>query len=262
MVDSRMHFTFSDTIAGSVVAFQADEDTFTLKTIDGREFEVKLTSQTFAEVTAEPRARPTSTQRRRCGTCSIRGRMLFAYGIFYPEGGGVTFEAKHIVFVGRTAHDFVFERPDWWIRQVREIADFFLRGQFPDGNIDYAEYRTRPARGGEAAGDAPGDGHDLAARLRLRDRVPADRRGSLPRGGRGGDGLPARAHAHRRRRRRHRLLGARHRHLGREGEEDPRLRVRRRLRRDPGVRADLRARRPDADLPHHRATRGSSTTSR
>src|SRR6516164_7221923 len=94
MVDSRMHFTFSDTIAGSVVAFQADEDAFTLKTIDGREFEVKLTSQTFAEVTrnlGEAYIDATSQMRDMLD----RGRMLFAYGIFYPENGGVTFEAKH-----------------------------------------------------------------------------------------------------------------------------------------------------------------------
>ena len=148
MVDSRMHFTFSDTIAGSVVAFQADEDAFTLKTIDGREFEVKLTSQTFAEVTrnlGEAYIDATSQMRDMLD----RGRMLFAYGIFYPENGGVTFEAKHIVFVGRTAHDFVFERPDWWVDQIREVADFYIRAQFPDGNIDYSEYRTRLSLEGE-----------------------------------------------------------------------------------------------------------------
>ena len=49
-MDSRMHFTFSDTIAGSVTAYQADEDVFTLRTIDGREFDVALTNQTYAEV--------------------------------------------------------------------------------------------------------------------------------------------------------------------------------------------------------------------
>ena len=62
-----------------------------------------------------------------------RGRMLFAYGIFYPEGGGTNFEAKHIVFVGRSSTTIVFERPDWWVQQVREVADFYLNAQFPDG---------------------------------------------------------------------------------------------------------------------------------
>jgi anti-anti-sigma factor len=147
-MDSRMHFTFSDLIAGSVVAYKADEDTFTLRTIDGREFEVALTNQTFAEVVrnlGEAYIDATGQMRDMLD----RGRMLYAYGIFYPEGGGATFEAKHIVFVGRTSHDFAFERPDWWVDQIREVADFYIRAQFPDGNIDFAEYRTRLSLEGE-----------------------------------------------------------------------------------------------------------------
>ncbi len=141
-MDSRMHFTFSDLIAGSVVAYKADEDTFTLRTIDGREFEVALTNQTFAEVIrnlGEAYVDATGSMRDMLD----RGRMLYAYGVFYPEGGGATFEAKHIVFVGRSSHDFVFERPDWWVDQIREVADFYIRAQFPDGDIDFAQYRTR-----------------------------------------------------------------------------------------------------------------------
>jgi anti-anti-sigma factor len=143
-----MHFTFSDTIAGTVVAYKADEDTFTLRTIDGREFEVALTNQTFAEVIrnlGEAYIDATGQMRDMLD----RGRMLYAYGIFYPEGGSTTFEAKHIVFVGRTSHDFVFERPDWWVQQVRQVADFYLRAQFPDGEVDYTGYRTRISLEGE-----------------------------------------------------------------------------------------------------------------
>src|SRR3954451_7864277 len=137
-----MHFTFSDTIAGSVVSYRADEDVFTLRTIDGRDFDVQLTSQTFAEVIrnlGEAYVDATGSMRDMLD----RGRMLYAYGVFYPEGGDTTFEAKHVVFVGRTSHDFAFERPDWWVDQIREVADFYIRAQFPDGNIDYAQYRTR-----------------------------------------------------------------------------------------------------------------------
>src|SRR5258708_26162460 len=140
-MDSKMRFTFSDTIAGTVVSHRADEDTFTLETLDGRQFDVKLTSQTYAEVVrnlGEAYADATSQMRDMLD----RGRMLFAYGIFYPEGDDYAFEANHIVFVGRTSHDFVFERPDWWVDQIREVADFYIRAQFPDGNIDYGEYRT------------------------------------------------------------------------------------------------------------------------
>jgi anti-anti-sigma factor len=137
-----IRFTFSDLIAGTVTSYRADEDAFTLQTIDGRDFDVALTSQTFAEVVrnlGEPYVDATGSMRDMLD----RGRALYAYGTFYPERGGYTFEAKRIVFVGRTAHDFVFERPNWWIHQIREVADFYLRAQWPDGDIDYREYRTR-----------------------------------------------------------------------------------------------------------------------
>jgi len=132
---NAMKFTFSDLIAGTVTSYRADEDTFTLQTIDGREFDVTLTSQTFAEVVrnlGEAYVDASGQMRDMLD----RGRMLFAYGTFYPERGDFTFEAKRIVFVGRTSHDFVFERPNWWIHQVKEVADFYLRAQWPDGDID------------------------------------------------------------------------------------------------------------------------------
>src|SRR5262249_16364315 len=107
-MDSRMHFTFSDTIAGSVTPYKADEDSFTLRTIDGRDFEVALTNQTYAEVIrnlGEAYVDASGSMRDMLD----RGRMLYAYGVFYPEGGSTAFEAKHIVFVGRTASEFAFE---------------------------------------------------------------------------------------------------------------------------------------------------------
>ena len=52
------------------------------------------------------------------------------------------FDAKHIVFLGRTTTDFVFERPNWWVKQIRELATFYLRAEFGDGEIDYRDYRT------------------------------------------------------------------------------------------------------------------------
>jgi mannose/cellobiose epimerase-like protein (N-acyl-D-glucosamine 2-epimerase family)/anti-anti-sigma regulatory factor len=134
-------FTFSDMVAGTVVSYAADEDTFGLRTIDGRHFDVKLTATTFAELVrnlGDPYIDATSQMREMLD----RGRTLFAYGIFYPEGGSHTFEAKHLVFVGRTANDFTFERPDWWVKQIKQLGDFYLRAEWGDGEIDYAEYRT------------------------------------------------------------------------------------------------------------------------
>src|SRR3954447_11590206 len=142
-----MGFTFSDTIAGVVTASAGD--TFTLQTADGRDFQVRLTSNTFAELCrnlGEPYLDATGQMADMCQP----GRWLFTYGVFYPEGGDFDFDAKHIVFLGRSANDFVFERPNWWIKQIRELATFYLRAEFGDGEIDYRQYRTSIDIGGRA----------------------------------------------------------------------------------------------------------------
>ena len=46
----NMHFTFSDMIAGYVTTSDQAAATFGLKTTDGREFQVKLTDATYAEM--------------------------------------------------------------------------------------------------------------------------------------------------------------------------------------------------------------------
>ena len=142
-MDSRMHFTFSDTIAGSVVAYQADEDTFTLRTIDGREFEVALTNQTFAEVTrnlGEAYIDATGQMREMLD----RGRILFVYGIFYPEGGDTVFEAKRIVFVGRTRAGLCLRAPGvvGAAGRARSRTSTATRSG-PTANIDFSVYRTQ-----------------------------------------------------------------------------------------------------------------------
>ena len=138
-----MRFTFSDLIAGAVTGFDGERDSFGLRTADGREFEIALTPTSYAELVrnlGEPYVDATGQMRDMLAP----GRYLFAYGVFYPEGDGDAprFEAKHIVFVGRTPYDFLFERPDWWIIQVRSLADFYLRAQFGGEEIDYRNYRT------------------------------------------------------------------------------------------------------------------------
>ena len=180
-----MHFTFSDTIAGSVVAYRADEDIFTLKTIDGREFDVQLTSPDVRGSRPQPRRGLHRRDAARCATCSTVAACSTPTASSIPRTATTTFEAKHIVFVGRTSHDFAFERPDWWV-----APDPRGRRLLHPGPVPGREHRLRrlphadQPRGREAAGHAPGDRHDLAPGLRLRDRLPADRRGSLPRSGR------------------------------------------------------------------------------
>jgi mannose/cellobiose epimerase-like protein (N-acyl-D-glucosamine 2-epimerase family) len=137
----KMHFTFSDTIAGYVTSADQGKQTFSMKTTDGREFQVKLTDATYGELI---RNLDESFQDPGASLESLftPGRYLFAYGIFYPEGNEYKFEAKHIIFVGRKAGEYRFEVPDWWTRQIRSLAEFYYNAQFPDGNIDYRNYRT------------------------------------------------------------------------------------------------------------------------
>ena len=137
----KMHFTFSDTIAGYVTSVEDDQQTFGLKTTDGREFRVKVTTTTTGEL-VQNLGEPFQDPGVPLASLLTPNRYLFAYGIFYPETGDVKFEAKRIIFVGRGVNEYRFETPDWWIRQIRSLAEFYVIAQFPDGTIDYSNYRT------------------------------------------------------------------------------------------------------------------------
>jgi mannose/cellobiose epimerase-like protein (N-acyl-D-glucosamine 2-epimerase family) len=138
---NKMTFTFSDLISGYVTDSNPDQKTFSLKTPGGKEFQVKLTNDTYAEMV------------RNLGESYIGadikemlapGQYTFAYGIFYPEGGDYKFEVKHLVFPGKTVNGsgYVFEQPNWWIKQIAQLADFYVNAQFEGGEINYNKYRT------------------------------------------------------------------------------------------------------------------------
>lgn len=138
----EMDFTFSDTIAGYVQDFDPHGRSFGLRTTDGRSFRIRLTSTTYAEIMRnldEPFQAPDGSLEE----LLVPGRYLFAHGIFYPEGEPPKFEAKHLLLVGQGAAEYRFEDPDWWIKQISSLAEFYLRSQFPDGRIDFTEYRTQ-----------------------------------------------------------------------------------------------------------------------
>src|SRR5215472_15887776 len=86
-------WTFSDTIAGYVSSCERDEKTFGLRTNDDREFQVKLTDATYAEL-VQNLDEPFQDLRGRLESVISPGRYLFAHGIFYPEAGEVKFAAK------------------------------------------------------------------------------------------------------------------------------------------------------------------------
>jgi mannose/cellobiose epimerase-like protein (N-acyl-D-glucosamine 2-epimerase family) len=139
----NMRFTFSDTIAGYVTNFDRDKKCFGLRTSDGREFTAYLTPTLYARITHNLEE-PWDDATGRLGQMLREGMYLHVYGIFYPEGKGYTFEAKALVFPGDAPGHFRFEEPNWWVKQVRSIADSYLKWQFdyPDQPIDYHQYRT------------------------------------------------------------------------------------------------------------------------
>ena len=109
-------YPYSDLISGYVKTTDFDKGVFVMETSDGSEFTVKLTETTFAEMVrnlGEAFMDCTGTMK----DMLLTGRFLYAYGVFYPEEGA-PFEAKHLVFLGRSERDYRFEQQDWWIKQI------------------------------------------------------------------------------------------------------------------------------------------------
>jgi anti-anti-sigma factor len=146
-----MDFTFSDTIAGYVTDFDPHGGSFGLDTTDGRKFRVKVTATTYAEIVRNL-GEPYEPADGALDDLLVRGRYLFVQGIFYPDGKQPRFEAKHIVLQGQGPTEYRFEEPDWWINQIRELGDFYLNAQFPDGVVDFRDYRTELSVEGQKSG--------------------------------------------------------------------------------------------------------------
>lgn len=149
---NELRFTFSDLIAGYVTSFDQGTRRFVMKTSDGREFAVDLTDTMSAELVRnleEPYADASGL----VDQMLVPGRFVFAYGVFYPQGGGHVFEAKRLVFVGRKDDQFQFEKQDWWIKQVASLGNSYLKWQFGTGDVDYRIYRTILNLAGEKKGD-------------------------------------------------------------------------------------------------------------
>ena len=55
-----------------------------------------------------------------------------------------SFEAKHVVLSWARADEYRFEAQDWWLQQIRQIADFYLDSEFGPGatTSTSATYRT------------------------------------------------------------------------------------------------------------------------
>jgi mannose/cellobiose epimerase-like protein (N-acyl-D-glucosamine 2-epimerase family) len=147
---NAVDFSFSDTIAGYLVDFNKETDSFTLRTSDGRDFSVKFAPNTYAWI-----ANNLNEPRQWCGDqmrgMLVEGRYLSVYGTYYNEGGGFNIEAQYLVFSGRKPDEYAFEKRDWWVRQIHELGDFYLRAQFGDSKVNYDNYRTTIMLNGEKA---------------------------------------------------------------------------------------------------------------
>jgi mannose/cellobiose epimerase-like protein (N-acyl-D-glucosamine 2-epimerase family) len=159
-----INFSFSDTIAGYVVQSEKDSDSFSIKTSDDRVFVVKFGPNSYGWI-----ANNLNEPRQWCGdqmrSMLVPGRFLFVYGTFYHEGGGFNFVAQYLVFPGGRPDEFVFEKRDWWVRQIRALGDFYLHAQFGEDEINYDNYRTTIKVTGEKDRDHYRQESDTISRL-------------------------------------------------------------------------------------------------
>lgn len=160
----KMHFPFSDTVSGYVTKYDWSKKTFTMQTSDRREFDVKLTPTVAAEFVrnlGEPYLDCTG----KIEELLVVNRFLHVYGVFYPESGTYNFEAKHIVLFGSSEKEFRFEDPDWWVKQITALGDFYLKAEFNGGEVDFSKYQTNINLEGEEEGDIKRQETDTISRL-------------------------------------------------------------------------------------------------
>lgn len=137
----QMTFSFSDLITGYVTQYNPNEKSFGLKTSDGREYKAYISPAAYAQITRNLGEGWRTAEFQRM---LVPGQHVFAYGVFYPKGDGYKFEVKNMVFPGDGPDKYRHEEQDWWINQVRSIAECYLKWQFgyPENPVDYSEYRT------------------------------------------------------------------------------------------------------------------------
>jgi mannose/cellobiose epimerase-like protein (N-acyl-D-glucosamine 2-epimerase family) len=157
-------FTFSDTLAGYVASHDRDQGLYQVKTSDGRPFTVKLKKNTYAQILrnlGEPYVDCTA----QIHDLLTPGRYVYTYGTYYPEQGRQVFEAQYLIFVGARPNEFLFERRDWWVKQIKSLGDFYLKAQFGAGPVDYKNYRTTITLSGAKAKDNYRQETDTISRL-------------------------------------------------------------------------------------------------
>jgi len=142
MSTQALDFPVSDSIAGYVTT-PRDGGRFAVRTADGREIDVELAAAVSAQ-RLRNLGEPVQDCTADLDSMLIESRFLFCHGIFYPVGDGMArFSATTVILPETEPGGFVFEDARWWSAQAAEIAEFYLRGEFPDGVPDWTRYRTR-----------------------------------------------------------------------------------------------------------------------
>ena len=125
-----INFTVADTIAGYVISFNRSARQFSLKTSDGRDFTAALTPTTYARVAYNLDEPYQDCTGQIPELLAVEGQFVYAYGVFYPEPTGHASSRSPAGLPGERPRVFRHEEPDWWIKQVRSIADCYLKWQF------------------------------------------------------------------------------------------------------------------------------------
>ena len=140
---NNLTFTFSDLISGYVTSYNEAEKLIGIKTSDGREFEAKLTGNTYAKL-SQNLGEDWPDRSGELHKLLVPGQMIFVYGTFFPENK-VKFEVNYILFAGDGKDQYRYaDEPGWWIKQIDQIASSYCEWQFnaPTQDIDYNNYRT------------------------------------------------------------------------------------------------------------------------
>lgn len=140
---NNLDFTFSDLISGYVTSFDEATKLIGIKTSDNRQYEAKLTANTYAKQT-QNLGEGWLDRTGELSKLLVPGQMIFAYGTFFPEDK-VKFEVNYLVFAGDSSDEFRYaDEKGWWTNQIDQIAASYCKWQFnaPTDDIDYNNYRT------------------------------------------------------------------------------------------------------------------------
>ncbi|WP_158852623.1 AGE family epimerase/isomerase [Saccharothrix deserti] len=136
--------TYSDLYGGYVV--ESSGDRLVLATFGGDREVVHRTSETSAQLVRNL-GEPYQDVNGRLDELLTPGAMVFSFGPVYP--GPRRQQAERMWLVADGAGGPVFDRPDWWVDQIRSLAKFYRRAQFGSGPVDFADYRTVLRLGGD-----------------------------------------------------------------------------------------------------------------